>query len=119
MQSMKKPLQKLCDRVDNFLLSRNLQGRITGGTCSETRIQLFFTLGTYTYKSSVFRAIPELSQNLGFAIEAETGESCVILRMATDDVKQAFDRKPKNCVFENVVEAHYDEKTGYYAITAN
>lgn len=118
MQSMKKPLQKLCDKVDNFFNSKRIFGRVESGTISPQQVKLHFQPAAHVWKRDVYRAIPELSQNLGFAIEVETGESCVILRMSTNDVKMIFDRKPKVYVFSDVIEGEYYEKETSYTLSA-
>lgn len=117
---MIKPLQKLCNRVDNFFNTKRIFGRVEGGTISEEQVKLYFQPAVHTWKREVFRAIPELSQSLGFDVTAETGQGYVILTLATNDVKAVFERKQPVYVFSDVMEGEYYEKqTDYAALTAS
>lgn len=119
MHSMIKPLQKLCNQIDGFFSSKRINGRVEGGTISEEQVRLYFEPAVHTWKCEIFKAIPELSQKLGFVVTAETGESGVVLVMSTSDVKAVFENRSKVYVFENFVEVEYYEKQTDYATAAN
>lgn len=79
MHALRPYIEKVCDQMEATLAAYRAPGRITGGTASGERIQLFFTPAPHTRTATVLALLPILSAAIHAPVDGQRGEAGVIL----------------------------------------